>query len=433
MLRKHLVPWISQNLSWLTIAVLLVPITAVAPYNNGPPIRSDGVGYHLWTRALLERDFTFCRFREMEETRAISHRDPARGVCQNKYPPGVALLRFPVMAPLVDRSPDGEFITPAEHLACLILSGIALVLVVALTLMSCRRLRISNAGSNFAALAVVFGTGLFHYSTYDASFSHIYSAVGIAILVFLTARARGSPGVPPNLWVLGVAVFFLMTVRSTNAIAIAAWAMGHLAWPRLAGAGSWWNVEREERRLILTVGAGFLLAMSLQAVYGWYALGRLSLWSYGEEQFVLNRPMAHKVLLSYERGLFTYYPVLALVLAAALAARRTRLAALWISGTWMAYAVLYGFWHEWYLGGGFGHRGFVELMPAAIVLFAAAWDSLPRWSRGPVALLSACCVGVTLQLMTGYWRGSFPFAGGTRAQYWSHIAGPDSLLVQVRR
>src|SRR5438132_500382 len=44
------------------VAAVAALCTAWPPYANAPPIRSDGLGYHAWTRAILTWDFTFCRY-----------------------------------------------------------------------------------------------------------------------------------------------------------------------------------------------------------------------------------------------------------------------------------------------------------------------------------------------------------------------------------
>ena len=50
--------------SLLIVVAILVPVTLFQPYRNGPPIRSDGAGYHLWTRVLLEGDLSFERYQQ---------------------------------------------------------------------------------------------------------------------------------------------------------------------------------------------------------------------------------------------------------------------------------------------------------------------------------------------------------------------------------
>src|SRR5579871_1862340 len=117
-------PFIHRWWSLVVIVGLTVPVACFQPWKNGPPIRSDGEGYHLWTRALLEGDLSF---RRHAGKAGLFLADPVRIIYQNKYPPGVALLRFPVMAFLVDRRPGSPAISRAEHGANVVLSAAALV------------------------------------------------------------------------------------------------------------------------------------------------------------------------------------------------------------------------------------------------------------------------------------------------------------------
>ena len=379
----------------LLLIAILIPVTASPPYNNRPPIRSDGVGYHLWIRALLERDLSFCRWTELRGD--FSAIDAARGVCRNKYPPGLALLQFPFMAPLVDRRPGAPLISPAEHTASLILGAVALALACWLMLASCYRLGAPAWAANVAVPALIFGTGLFHYGTYDSSFTHVYSALGFSLLVWLWLR-RGPP------WAFALACFFLAALRSTNLVAML------FLLP----------LCRKRWRVGLAGSLGAALAVALQMAYNDYATHQLTFSTY-QESFQLARPMQWSVLFSYERGLFTYYPVLAVALAAGFWARRTRPSAAWLAGLLAAYVTLYGFWAQWYLGGGMGHRGFVELMPFAALLFAAALAELPLKPRAALLALAALAVFVTVEVMRGYWAGSFPFEGATGPVYWRHV------------
>ena len=420
--------------SCIVLLVVLVPVTLRPPYSNRPPIRSDGLGYHLWTRAVLDRDLSFCQYRDLlKGVGALSREDAARGICQNKFPPGLALLRFPVMAALVDRTPGAPVVSTAEHQANLILSALALLGVCAVCLRSCLLLSVRPWEAHVAALALVFGTGLFHYGTYDASFTHIYSALGLALLLFLALRARVTDTPWPALTV-AVIVFFLVSIRITNVVMLAVLLTGDILWiraDRAQGSNVRWPLAAH--REVWPVIAGLAVALALQLVYNRYAVGAFVFSSYGGERFYFERPMQHAVLLSYERGLFTYYPVVAIALVSAYMAQRIRWAALWFASLIVAYAGVYGFWHVWYLGGGFGHRGFVELMPFGIVLFAVALSDIKGRPRISVTVLMVISIFVTLELMLGYWRGTLPFVGTTGQVYWSHVLGPHSLLSEIQR
>ncbi len=404
---------------WLGCFLVLVaaaPVTIDPPYRNGPPIRADGVGYHAWTRALLERDLDFC-YLSTDYAGAISNRGGPRGVCQDKYPPGVALVRLPVMAFLVDTSPGAPLITDAEHRASLYFSAFTLLLICVVATATCRLLRLSAGCTSLAVLAFVFGAGLFHHGTYDGSSSHIYSALGVAVLIWLGVRAQvGGAGWPARL-ASAVTAFLLVATRNTNIFAIVILLLGYLAWTRAGRNVRWAHA--------VPVLAGVAGAVALQIAYNLYATGHLAISSYGAEGFRFDNPGQTRVLLSYEQGLFTWYPVVAVVLAAALFVRATRIAAIWFSALIGAFALLYGFWTGL---GGFGNRGFVELMPAGIVLFAFALTKLRPGARSAIGLAALVASFMTVELMGGYWRNTVPFSGSTADIYWSHVVGKESWL-----
>jgi hypothetical protein len=73
----------------------------------------------------------------------------------------------------------------------------------------------------------------------------------------------------------------------------------------------------------------------------------------------------------------------------------------------------YGFWHVWFLAGGFGHRGFIELMPFGIVLLAVALSNIKGSPQIVVTTLLTISLLVMLELMLSYWRGTLSFSGTT--------------------
>ena len=198
------------------VAVTTAIVVAVQPFNNGPTIRSDGYGYHAWTYAILRGDLNFGGL--ANETYAFHETRP--GYWWNVYPPGVALARFPVMVLLVDRGERFGQPTPAEHVAAAVLSALCLVAIAALLFYTCRAAGAAYGPSNLAILAVVFGTGLFHYSTYDAAYSHCWTALGMAGLAALVARS-GSRNGRISALMLVILAAWLVLVRNTNVFALA--------------------------------------------------------------------------------------------------------------------------------------------------------------------------------------------------------------------
>ena len=129
----------------------------------------------------------------------------------------MALLQLPFVSPWVDPERTDGF--PREvHAVVLGLGSCLLLLTATFSYMTLRRLDVGPILSQAIVGVFIFGTGLFHYATYDASFSHIYSACGIALMVWLVTAARESGW---NRWALGLfglATFWLYTVRQTNGL-----------------------------------------------------------------------------------------------------------------------------------------------------------------------------------------------------------------------
>ena len=423
--------WLTELVRWSGAAIVAAIVTWAAlhpPYKNTPPIRSDGLGYHVWTRAILERDFTFCRWVRDAGREQFSFVDFEHNRCQVRYPPGLALLQFPVMAFLVDTSPGAPFVSAGEHKAALLLAAFALSLIALLVTDAARRLGAAAWSTSLAVWAGAFGTGLFHYATYDASFTHVYSALGVSIALWLGARAWKNharlPIVP--LLLLG---FFLVLLRSTNVLIIGA--LAAVAAIVFIPEGASWKSKRAAIAAIQNLwplALGSVIGEAVQVAYNSYANGRLSGSSYADVHFDFASPHQLDVLFSYERGLFTWYPWLLVAFVAALVARQTRPYALAMCGTFAAFVVLYGFWFSWCLGGGFGHRGFIELIPTAMLCFAAALGALRRVAQIAAVTLTLLTTFATLELLTGYWKGHIDFQGTTSRIYWAHVAGKDSLL-----
>jgi len=400
------------------LAGLLIAVTLREPFRNAPPIRHDGAGYHAWTRALVQKNLSFCMWKR--HTDLISYVDPARGMCQNKYPPGLALLHFPFMAPLLDLTPGAPLISPAEHRMSLALGALTLWIVAALLTWAAALLNVPAWRSTVIVLVTIFGTGLFHYATYDSSFSHVHSAMCAALLLTFAIRERERSR-PMPIAMLVLCGFFMVAIRMTSAILLAELGLAYLLWNRQ-------RLRHAAVRGILPAALGGVAALAMQLAYNRYAVGRFTLSSYGEESFLFDRPMQASVVASYERGLITYFPVFAVALALGFLVRTSRGWTALLAAQVTSLVILYGYWHSWMLGGGFGHRGFVELGPLVGIVLLICLRELPSRFALLAAAVSVSCGLVTVQVMLGYWRGSFPMGEATSVEYWKHVRMIESAL-----
>jgi hypothetical protein len=422
MLRRIRRFFFSRMCLMLLVATLLV-MAFTLPYENAPPIRGDGLGYHIWTYAILRGDFNFAAYAD-NPAAGVTLADPQRGYYHNKYGPGVAIIRLPVMIFFADSSTPAPAVSSSEQWAARVLSALALLAITFFALRCCRRLGTARWAANLATLAIVFGTGLFNYAAFDAGYSHIWSALGIAFLLDLGVKAFVGHINRLNMISMGVVVVLLILIRNTNVLAVGMLILmvgfgqhrHGVPWPKAI-----------VRRLLPLAGAA-ALGLAIQIAINSHAHHRLAISSYSEEHFIWDRPMFWSVLTSYNHGVFLYYPILAVIVVGGLICRASRRPTLVFALVLTAYVVLYGYWYSWWLERGFGHRGFVDIAPLGIPILALALSRTRRIVRLLLVVATLASIAVTLEMMAGYWSGSLPPEFISGDTYYSHLYGRESLL-----
>ncbi len=258
-------------------------------------------------------------------------------------------------------------------------------------------------------LALTFGTNLFHYATYDATFSHAFSFFLIAALLELTDRWYASPDSRTSLWLAVVAALIVLT-RHTNAIVLLVVPLGD---PRA--------FIRNRRQLIGIALVGALCLLPQLAVYklatGHSVRQRLPQSS---GRSTRERRTRSTFCSAMQKGLFFWSPLLLLAAAGWLTAhplvRRWRFtfAAVFAVNLYLAAS-----WFAWQFGASFGHRGFTDILPFAGVLVAASFDWIGRRPRMriPVAVLTIAFIALSTFQMAQYWNGIIPQVDMTWTQY----------------
>lgn len=435
MVRRQFGQWFGAWWVLLLYLVIGTWVTVSPPYDNTPAIRSDGLGYHAWTRAILDGHISFCGYDELLDVQAISPRQPSTGGCANKYPPGLALLRFPVMAPFTAVN-HGALRSPAEDRANQICSLAAGAVALGATLLAARRLGVGRGLASAGTLAMAFGTGLFHYATYDSSFTHVYSAALVALLMLFgvvhLARADGPVvPLPRRRFAAGTFLFvatgFLVGVRLPSLLVLAA--MIGIAAVRLTKSPT----RRSWTRLaVCSIGPAMAVVVISQFAYNRLLLGRWTFSSYAGEHFDVGQLKELPVLGGFRKGLVTWYPIVLVAFAATVATRWWKGMGTLIAFT-VPLVVLYGSWHSWNLAGGFGHRGFVEVAPIYGLVLACSLQRASAAVRAITLTAGAAATVMTLSLMSAYWGGRAGFGGTTRAQWVEFTVGRGSLPGRLLR
>ena len=403
-------------------AVAVLAIAAyVTIYARGwadEPIRSDGYSYYLYlpstfiyhdlTLNAVARDWYDGSFPPF----AAIRRWPSTGRWLDAVPIGVAAMMLPffvVADGLTSWSnfPRDGFSFYYQHAAGL--AGLTYALVGLALVRGLLRKHFGDAVVLATLVTLTFGTNLFHYATFDATFSHAFSFCLVAAWMVLIERWREQPSTLRSIALGAVAAGIVLT-RNVNA-----------AFLLLLPARCWRELWPRRRALALAAVVGAACLLPQAALYR-FITGSWWVNSYGllGNSFDFTAPRVGSVLFSTQKGLFFWSPVLALAVVGALVARR------WPSSLVAATALIFALqvyivasWSEWQLGGSFGHRAFTDGFALVAPLLASTFDwaaSRPR-ARLAIAMFATVTVLLSIAQMTQYWFGVLPYADITWSQY----------------
>jgi hypothetical protein len=268
-------------------------------------------------------------------------------------------------------------------------------------------------------VCLTWGTNLFHYGVFDATFSHAFSFFLIAVWLVAVERWWQS-GTRRRSLALAAAAALIVLVRPPNAVFL-------LVLPLYGVATSLDAARRgrelwERRGAIAAVAAGAAALVFPQlALYRW-ANGSWFVSPYRQLGFGFrfSSPHLFGVLASTQKGLFFWSPVLLLaVVGVAVASGWARQLAVAAVVVFSIDLYLIASWTEWQFGASFGHRAFTDGLALAAPFIASsfAWAVRRPVARTAVAAFASCAVLLSIAQMVQYWIGILPMADTTWAQY----------------
>lgn len=419
-------------LVFLAVTVFLMLCSIIWVYHvkvlNAPKVYSDGFGYYVYLPALVYGDFGFGFVEGWEHPLDLIQ---AAGGLVNKYPVGVAIMESPfffaahLLSLLRDAVTGSVTATGYTNLyQYMILFG-GICYWVAGTVLLYRLLAgylgFSKKVSLLTCTIITYGTNLFHYASYDACFSHIYSYflfnLFLCYLCWYEERDAEGGNKRWQTCVFGFLAGLIFMCRNTNILFVLTYV--------LYGVRDWETFKKRMRvilrpgRVIPIVLTGFVTIFP-QLLYWHAATGHWFLYSYGNEPFYWLAPQLGNFLFSVRKGLFFWSPVLLLALAGMVVAYRAR-KRLYVGLVVFFFLIVYvsSAWWSWYYGGSFGQRVAVDFMCLFAVFIACVFGRLEKWrqdNRGrgykavSIAVYGYCgiCVAWNLVCMAAYWYRVLP-------------------------
>ncbi len=419
----------------LAAAILCVAgyVSVYATARANPPIRSDGFSYYIYlpswfiygdsTLGAVARD---CCGGEFEPYTAII-RWPETRRWVNAHPIGVAVLQSPFflighgLTKWSNLSPDG-FTFYYQHAAGLAGTWWTLAGLFVLRLLLLRRF--SDAVTAATLGALLLGTGLYHYATFDSSYSHAYSFFLLAAFLDLTDRwhddrphTDGSPRLFASI-LLGLVAGLIVLTRHTNALFLLVFPLyGVTDGASLRAVVACLSARWRELAIMVLVATAVITPQL--AIY-YQATGRVFVSSYGELSFTFHSPHLWGVLFSVQKGLFFWSPLLLGAVAGFVVGNRKQLP--FLAGTMVVMVLdtyLIASWWDWQFGASYGHRGFIDVLPLLAFGLAAVfeWSAAGVTRRAAVTVLTCAAIALSVFQMIQYWNGVLPMADLTWDQY----------------
>lgn len=253
-------------------------------------------------------------------------------------------------------------------------------------------------------LCTVLGTNLYHYSSYDGSFSHIYSYFLVNLIVLISLKLKTNIR-KRNLFLLGLASGLLIITRVLNSV--------FLIIPIILLFDSLYQQKIKFSLIIkhvVIIILGISIPIFLQVIYWKLITGSFIIFSYGGESFNFNDPKILEVLFSVRRGLFFWSPLTLLSIVSAIYLIFNKFKDKLLFFTFIIFFMIHTFlistWWSWTLGGGFGHRGYTEFLGfpfiALLIILNKIKVQFIKYYKYALLIVSILII-INILLMIGYW------------------------------
>lgn len=420
---------------FIMLTALLMFLSIVWVYHirvlNAPKVYSDGFGYYLYLPAVIYGDFGFHFIEGWEHPFGLKQ---VMGGMIDKYPVGVAILESPFFFLAHGISLARDFLTGSVtatgysnlYQYMVLFGGIFYWIVGTMLLHSLLRryLDFSPKVSLLTCIVITYGTNLFHYASYDACFSHVYSYflfnLFLWYLCWYETREKEGKNRTVHTCVFGLIAGMIFLCRNTNVVFVVTYLF--------YGVKNWETLKKrvitilKPSRVVPIVLTG-VATLFPQLLYWYSQTGHWVVYSYGEDEpFYWLAPEVGNFLFSVRKGLFFWSPILLLaVVGIFLAYRKRKQLYTGLVAFLLIIVYISSAWWCWYYAGSFGQRVAVDFMCLFAVFIAVVFDrvevgkgqggSKKRLPGMIVYAYCGICILWNLLCMTAYWYRVLPSDG----------------------
>ncbi|HMT28437.1 MAG TPA: hypothetical protein PKD91_04075, partial [Bacteroidia bacterium] len=263
------------------------------------------------------------------------------------------------------------------------------------------------------------------YTVVEAGMSHIYS-FGCVTMFLYFVKSYFQKKQNHQIFISAILFGIIILLRPVNGLII-------LTLPFLAGSikslqDGMLHLFSKPKILVFS-SILTLLILSIQPVLYKIAVGSFFVYSYEYEKFNFTDPHFIDILFSYKKGLFLYTPVLLLSLTGGIylfKRNRFEFYSLFLFLIILTY-VLSSWWNWWY-GGSFSSRVFMEFIPLFALLLGITLSSLTKGILKSAYITMIFICVVMCQIQTYQYRYyQIHWENMTKEKYWEVFLRIDKL------
>ncbi|HIP12440.1 MAG TPA: hypothetical protein EYG73_06955 [Arcobacter sp.] len=419
-----------QDLILFVLFILISFFSVYYIYSNGlnnPPIRSDGFGYYSYlTSIFIDNNLSFhtaiMNMHTPDKAAYGLHYIEETGHFLNKYTIGTAILQIPtflighLFANIFNYTADGYSL---PYQIANISSGIIYCLLGMYFLYRTLLIFFEKEIALFTIVIFLFATSLFHYATYDSSFSHVYSFFLISLFSYIIFKKFKILDINTSI-LLGIIFGLIVITRIPNAILLILCLLFFIPYIKLSIYGEkkfiHINFNKDFFYKIFLFSLIALAIISIQLIYWYYAAGSIFINSYKGESFNFLDPEIFNYLFSVRKGLFFWSPVLLFSILGffILIYKKQYYIAFPILSIFLIHVYVSSSWWSWYFGGSFGNRPTVDILSLLALPFAAFIKWIMQYfCKSSIYIIGGGFIALNIIFMFGYWKGYIPFDGTT--------------------
>jgi hypothetical protein len=268
-------------------------------------------------------------------------------------------------------------------------------------------------------LAIVSGTNLAYYISYDAAVSHGFIFSISCLFLWLTVRWHDHPDSKTSLFI-GLIGGLLTLIRPTNILILIYFAL--FAIQNTSDIRNKFNIITRKPWLLFLMIGGFLIPWIPQFVYWKITTGHIMFYSYtSNETFLYSSPKIYQILLGFRKGWLIYTPIMIFGIAG-IFFLRNKLKQFLIPTIvlFFTFTYLVSCWWCWWFGGSYGMRPMIDIYAYLTIPLAAFFSYIltkTNWIRHTGLIIVVGLIAHNIFQINQYLHGSINYAFMTQKAY----------------